>query len=393
MAKKDCITVVLPTLNEAEALPKVVQELREAGYQRILVVDGGSTDGTIEKAKELGVPVVIQEGRGKGMAVRSALLHVDTPYVAFIDADYTYPPAELDKLAALLRFYDLVLGARRGEMPALYRLGNKALSWLFRLLFGADVSDPLTGMYAARTEVLRNVALEAHHFDIEVDILAKALANGARVAEVPITYRRRIGKKKLKPWHGVSIALKMTTLAYRLNPTLPLTLLGTLMLAPGIALTGWVAYRFFYGGVPHYLLGTLALILILLGGVSAALLPLATAIIRLQAAVARAARTHTPPTDCLPPLPPPAPPPPATQPQEPPPTLLEKVAHGLIIAFTVLLGTAAYFLAVGDQNTANKLANWAYYGLAGAVLALLADLITRREPQDTDQRETPSPRG
>ena len=158
------------------------------------------------------------------------------------------------------------------------------------------------------------------------------MANGARVAEVPIQYRRRIGKKKLKPWHGISIASKMISLAYRLNPTLPLTLAGALLTAPGAALAAWVAYRFFYQGVPHYLLGTLAIILILLGGVSIA--PLATALVKLQAAVTRAARRHEPPTDCLPPTP--QPPPPAPQkPEEPPPTALERAAQGLVIAFTV----------------------------------------------------------
>ena len=61
------------------------------------------------------------------------------------------------------------------------------------------------------------------------------MANGARVAEVPIQYRRRIGKKKLKPWHGISIASKIISLAYRLNPALPLTLSGALLTAPGAA--------------------------------------------------------------------------------------------------------------------------------------------------------------
>jgi len=131
-------------------------------------------------------------------------------------------------------------------------------------------------------------------------MLAKAVANGARVAEVPIQYRQRIGKKKLKPWHGASIASKMISLAYRLNPPPPHPRrrpphrprrrpgrLGSLpLLLPG---------------VPHHLLGTLAIILIPLGGVSIALLPLATTLVRLQAAVARAARRREPPRDCLPP--------------------------------------------------------------------------------------------
>ena len=87
-----CITVVLPTLNEAEALPNVVEELRTAGYDKILVVGGGSTDGTLEGAEELGVAAVMQIGKGKGMALRTALMYVDTPYVAVMDADYSYHP-------------------------------------------------------------------------------------------------------------------------------------------------------------------------------------------------------------------------------------------------------------------------------------------------------------
>jgi dolichol-phosphate mannosyltransferase len=171
----------------------------------------------------------------------------------------------------------------------------------------------------------------------------------------------------------------MISLAYRLNPTLPLTLAGTLLTAPGAALAGWVVYRFFCQGVPHYLLGTLAIMLILLGGVSIALLPLATSLVRLQAAVARAARRHEPPTDCLPP--PRQPPPPVPQkPEEPPTTALERAAQGLVIAFTVLLATAAYYLGIGDANTANKLAQRAYYDLAGAVLTLLADTAIHRRP-------------
>ena len=289
-------------MNEAEALPLVVKELRDVGYNNILVVDGGSNDGTVERAKALGLKVVRQYGRGKGMALRTALMHVDTPYIAVLDADYTYPPAELDKLVPLLRYYDLVLGARRGTMPAVYKVGNKAIGWLIRLIFGTDVSDPLTGMYVAKTDVLREAALEAKGFELEVDILAKAIAMGARIAEVPIAYRRRVGKKKLRPWHGVLIVLKALSLAYRLNPALALTALGVLAVVPGIAMGGWVAYEYFYRRIPHYMLGLVSLIVLMIGGVSAALLPLYGALQRLQAAVYRT-RLKEPPADCLPPPP------------------------------------------------------------------------------------------
>lgn len=379
------MTVILPTLNEAEALPKVVEELRQAGYTKILVVDGGSTDGTVEEAKRLGLTVIRQDGRGKGMALRTALMYVDTPYVAVMDADYTYPPAELSKLLPLLREYDLVLGSRRGEMSAIYRAGNKILSWVFRALFGADIVDPLTGMYAARTDLLREASLEAKHFDIEVDILAKALSLGARVAEVPITYRKRIGRKKLRPWHGLSILGKIVSLAYRLNPSISLFLLGALLTIPGILLAGWVGYEFFYGGVPHYMLGMLALIMILLGGISLALLPIAGSLVRLQAAVFRSARRPAP-VDCLPPLQPPGYEEERPQTQSAMREELTAFAHvgrGLVLAFMALLGIAAYYLGVGDTYTADKLAEWAYYALAGSVVLLLIDAALasrRRQP-------------
>lgn len=379
-----CITVILPTLNEAQALPKVVEELKAAGYHDIIVVDGGSTDGTVEEAQRLGLRVIGQYGKGKGMALRTALMYVDTPYVAVLDADYTYPPAELNKLVPLLRHYDIVTGARQGKMPAPYKLGNRILAWLFRLLFGTDLRDPLTGMYAARTEVLREAATEARGFELEVEILAKALANGARVAEVPIQYRERIGKKKLKPWHGAGIALKAVELAYRLNPALFLTLIGALMLIPAVALGGWVAYRYFYQGVPHYMLGLAALLMLVIGGISTALLPLHTTIQQLKTSIRRAL-TPPPPRDCLPPPPQPPPPAPPKTPTPETATALERASQGLIIAFTALLATAAYYLGIGDTTTANKLAQWAYYALAGGVLAALIDtaLAQRRRPQKT----------
>jgi dolichol-phosphate mannosyltransferase len=169
----------------------------------------------------------------------------------------------------------------------------------------------------------------------------------------------------------------MISLAYRLNPTLPLALAGALLTAHGADLAAWVAHRFFYQGVPHYLLGTLAIILILLGGVSIAPLPLATALVKLQAAVARAARRHEPPQTASRRYPSHHPRRRRSRRSHPAP---EGAAQGLVIVFTVLLATAAYYLGVGDANTVNKLAQWAYYALAGAVLTLLADMAIHRRP-------------
>lgn len=380
MDKNKCITVILPTLNEVQALPKVIQELRDAGYHKIVVVDGGSTDGTVEKAKELGVQVVIQIGRGKGMALRTALMYVETPYVAVLDADYSYPPSELDKLIPYLRHHDIVLGKREGPMPLIYRIGNKAIAWLFRLIFNTDLQDPLTGMYVAKTHALREAALEARHFDIEVDLLAKALYNGAKVTEIPITYRKRLGKKKLKPLHGLYITAKLLSLAYRLNPVFSLFIAGSLLIVPGVILGGWVAYRYFYQGVPHYLLGLLALLLLTIGSISLALLPIATSLMGLRAAIMKLiTRTDEVDPQCVPP--PPAVPPPYTPREDAERnSTLRHMASGLAISFAALLVSAGLYAAAGINELANSLAKWAYYALVGAAgLLLLHEALNRRK--------------
>ena len=79
--KNDLVTVVVPTLNETEAIGKVIDEIRECGFKKILVVDGYSTDDTVKIAKEKGVKVVFQYGEGKAGAIRTAIDLVDTPYM------------------------------------------------------------------------------------------------------------------------------------------------------------------------------------------------------------------------------------------------------------------------------------------------------------------------
>ncbi|TKX83605.1 glycosyltransferase, partial [Halorubrum sp. SS5] len=91
MSDHDDVCVLLPTMNEAETVARVVADFREAGFENLLVIDGGSTDETQSIAREAGARVVEQSGRGKGQAVREAVRdHVRAPYVLMADADATY---------------------------------------------------------------------------------------------------------------------------------------------------------------------------------------------------------------------------------------------------------------------------------------------------------------
>ena len=146
--------VVIPVLNEAEALPRVLSELLESGVprERVLIVDGGSTDGSREIAESMGFRVILQRGRGKALAIKTALEETSSDCYVFMDGDYTYPARHIHELlGALEKGYDLVIGARvfieRGAQRSLYRIGNRILTFLFRLLFGVKLSDVLSGMY------------------------------------------------------------------------------------------------------------------------------------------------------------------------------------------------------------------------------------------------------
>ncbi len=265
------VTVMIPVLNEEESIGRVIDEVVSTGVPRenILVVDGGSTDRTREIAAAKGVKVIVQEGKGKAMAIKTGVKYVNTDYVLIMDGDYTYPAKYIPVLLEKIREgYDLVIGARvprKGSQHALYRLGNWLLTRLFNTLFGTRLRDVLSGMYIVRTDKLREVLFEMPHFSVESEIAAHIASTSGRIVEVPIEYRRRIGEKKLRIRHGIAIARDMVRLAWRYNPAFIIFALGSLLLIPGLVLGAWVAYHYFTAGVKYYVKGLIAVMLVTAG--------------------------------------------------------------------------------------------------------------------------------
>ncbi|MFW5974485.1 MAG: glycosyltransferase, partial [Natrialbaceae archaeon] len=151
----DDVCVLLPTLEEAATITDVVAAYREAGFERILVVDGGSTDGTRSLAREAGARVMTQSGSGKGQAVREAVSRIETPYVLMADADMTYRAADAAAMLEPLlagecehvignRFADMQPGA----MTRLNRPGNRLINRAFTLIHGRNYRDILSGYRA-----------------------------------------------------------------------------------------------------------------------------------------------------------------------------------------------------------------------------------------------------
>jgi glycosyltransferase involved in cell wall biosynthesis len=244
------VTVVLPTLNEEEAIGQVIDELRGEGYGNILVVDGYSRDRTVEIAGEKGVKVVYQRGVGKAGAVKTAVETVETPYILFMDADHTYSAEDIERLLAHIHDCDEVIGLRmdRHNIPLLHRVGNRVISLAFSLFIGSRLWDPCSGMYLLRTESARMLELSSRGFDVEVEV-ASQLSTLGRVREVPISYRRRLGGRKLQTWkEGFNIMAKTIRMALLYNPVFLFSSLAASFLVPGASILSWQLYtRYVYG--------------------------------------------------------------------------------------------------------------------------------------------------
>ena len=204
------ISVVLPALNEEEAIGKVineipVEELEAKGYQiEIIVVNNGSSDKTAEIAAAQGAIVIDEPNRGKGRAIRTGFGAVSGDFVFMLDSDFTYPATYITRMVELLEGgCDVVLGSRlkgsveHGAMKRLNLVGNHLLALLVNLLYGTRVSDLCTGFWGFKVEVLRSLNLDAVGFELEVNMLIEVAKHKYRVGEVPIQYRKRTTASKL----------------------------------------------------------------------------------------------------------------------------------------------------------------------------------------------------
>ena len=212
------VDVVLPCLNEAGALPWVLERMPE-GY-RAIVVDNGSTDGSAEVAESLGATVVRESRRGFGAAAHAGLLAADAPLVAYLDADATLDPRELPGLVALLRpagaqgehQHDLVLGRRRPTSarawPLHARIANSVLAHRLARVSGVRLRD-LGPMRVASREALLGLDLQDRRSGYPLEMVLRASAAGWRVIESDVAYLPRVGKSKVTGTvRGVMTAVK-----------------------------------------------------------------------------------------------------------------------------------------------------------------------------------------
>jgi glycosyltransferase involved in cell wall biosynthesis len=193
------IDVILPVLDEAAALPWVLQRL-PAGY-RAVVADNGSTDGSAELARALGAQVVVEPQRGFGAACFAGLRAARSDVVCFMDCDSSLDPADLPLVAGpvVAGEADLMLGARwaaRGAWPVHARIANRVLVYELARRGGPRLED-LGPMRAAGRRALLDLGVADRRFGWPLEMVVLAHRAGWTIGEVGVPYRERSGRSKV----------------------------------------------------------------------------------------------------------------------------------------------------------------------------------------------------
>ncbi len=203
------VDVVIPARNERDALPLVLTDLPSDRVRDVVVVDNGSTDGTAEVANAAGATVVAEPRAGYGRACLAGLAHLRAKsappdVVVFVDADHS---DHADELPSLVRPIaddraDLVIGSRvlgerePGALLPQARAGNLFATVLIRLLYGVRFTD-LGPFRAISWDALERIGMRDHNFGWTAEMQVKAAKARLRVTEVPVSYRKRVGRSKI----------------------------------------------------------------------------------------------------------------------------------------------------------------------------------------------------
>jgi dolichol-phosphate mannosyltransferase len=196
-------SIVIPARNEAETIGEILSSVRDT-TDDVIVVDGHSTDRTVDLAREWGARVIWDNGLGKGDAVRVGLGAVQHPITVFIDADGSHNPLDIPRLIAPIESdeADLVMGSRMlggseelfGSISEVIRLiGSLIISLSINYRYGVRLTDYQNGFRAIRTDVARKILLASNITTIEQEMAIKCLRYGYRITEVPTHEARRRG--------------------------------------------------------------------------------------------------------------------------------------------------------------------------------------------------------
>lgn len=223
--------MIIPALNEAGNIGRLVREVQATIQARIIVVDNGSSDQTAVEARETGAQVVYEPRQGYGFACAAGVAEAgDAAILVFLDGDYSSLPAELPVLLAPLQAgqAELVLGSRTGghiapgAMPAHQRFGNWLVARLMNRLYGLQITD-LAPYRAVRADLLKQLDMREMTYGWPTEMIVKAARREASILEVPVSFHpRQAGRSKVSgTLRGTILAawfILGVTLRYALRP-------------------------------------------------------------------------------------------------------------------------------------------------------------------------------
>ncbi len=271
---KEDVCILIPTLNEGKTIGGIVREFKSLGFSNILVIDGHSTDGTVEKAKNEGAEVVLQSGTGKGQAVNQAFQLITSKYVVMLDGDGTYLPEEVNRILepVVMGIADHVIGNRfsnyqKGAFTRLNLLGNRILNKMFGFAYGVWLDDILSGYRAFNNTAIKQIELNRTGFEVETEITVECVKNDLKIVEVPITYLSRVSgaATKLRPLgDGFRIASTIYLLAKTHNPLFYFNFIGGFLILSGVVIGIYVVDEWLKN-ITHVPLTILSTLLIVTG--------------------------------------------------------------------------------------------------------------------------------
>jgi len=212
-------SLIIPAYNEEKGLPLVIEDYLDK-VDEIIVVDDGSTDRTLEVAKKYDVKIYKHEtNKGKVAALRTGVEHATGEIIIFTDADYTYPAKYVpDFVKEIKEGADLVLGSRLENiknMPFLNRIGNRIFSLLATYIGCINITDSQTGYRAFKRDMFDKLNVNAKGLEFETKMTVRAAKHGYKIVEIPIEYRGRVGKSKLRPIRdGIKMFFALCSVAY-----------------------------------------------------------------------------------------------------------------------------------------------------------------------------------
>ncbi|UCE95803.1 MAG: glycosyltransferase family 2 protein [Candidatus Bathyarchaeota archaeon] len=203
------LSIIIPCFNEEKCIGLVLRKLDEFSKSgaEILIIDDGSTDNTAGVASKNGGKVITHStNRGKGISIREGIAFAKHEVILFLDGDGQDDPADIPKLyRAIEQGADFVIGSRwlgelrHGAISKLNFLVTGMLSTLISVLFKTNITDSQAGFRCVRKSKVKDFRLRAEGYDIETEMLIKAIKHKLRIVEVPVTRSKRLqGSTKMK---------------------------------------------------------------------------------------------------------------------------------------------------------------------------------------------------